>query len=142
MSETEYPLWETDKVTDRIGTDHYVTIELLDDGSGAFSVTELDRKGRTLKGFRHVMDATTVTPELFRLTVEHVLNHYVANGMPNFLIRSETLHRIVGLKIVLEQGKARRICRGELHCGAVAAHGPHYHMEGAQGYHCEGWSND
>ena len=138
----EYPLWETDIVTDRIADDYYFSIELRDGGSGVIRLTEVRLNEDVRWNYREYVDTALMAPEHFRMVVEHFLRDTSSRRTHSILASDEVLNKIVALKIELESKKASRIADGILHCGAIHEHGGHYHMEGPYGFFCEGWTND
>lgn len=142
MSKTNYPYWEKDRVTDQISKDHFVTVELRDGGSGAISLTELTKNRRNRYTFRQYVDVALMSPEHFRMVVDHFLQDSISKGMHGTLATDDIIDRIVVHKVTLENQRTPRAGDLYLHCGSIDTHDKHTHREGRMLYFCEGWSND
>lgn len=144
MKRISYPYWpeSEDAVVDRIGERHFVTLELRDGGSGAITLTELTEDGKNRLSFRNYFDVAMMDTEHFKLQLEYFLRDATHKGLHHIFDDGEVVTRIIAHKLDLEARKASKIASGVLHCGQIHDHGGHYHMEGPNGYFCEGWSND
>lgn len=140
MISIEYPYWSEDRVIDRIDPTHFIELELRNGGSGVITLTEVFDETRIRNSYRNYFDVAMMETEHFRLQLEHFLRDATSRGMHHIFEDGEVANRIVAHKLELEAQKASKIASGVLHCGHIHEHGGHYHMEGPDGYFCEGWT--
>lgn len=138
----EYPLWETDQVTLQISPTHFFSIELRDRPACVLSVSEITRDKGILT-FRNYVDEAMMQPEHFRMVVDFFLKDSTKKGiLHERWLESNISDQAVEVKTILEQRKMERNCVGNLHCGSVLVHAPHFHLEDRKAHYCTGWTNE